>query len=422
MKRKINSKIRTGIAILTLSVVLSACGSSEKSAPEPQTQVQIEDRNRTQTEEMQTNEVQVSGTQINKLQEIEGVLAESELSGRISHTVREIPLDLKRYWFFDHSEPVVVKDTIYFPVSGVVIEEEENNDFDEIVMELQIVAVNSENTKTDIFSMQQQGKLGDHRDEYNYEYIFYTNPVVTADGKVYAIRNHVFRKYEDVRNWDALTEPEKEIYHCYLDCWELTGKSLFEINIDTCKEEEDPYLPFAQICDLKNGSVAVIAAKETMGFYTVDAEQTLSGFIPFVSDLSYRNGFDRIIEDGKGQYSILAYGEDWDFNHRMIADIDFVSGKQVGEIHTIPNAVAEVLNQVFPGKNTDYILVNGNQIYTYTRDEETAFKIMDIGETQAEELVSQITMVNGNTFIGTGFYPGAERSTVSVFTIEKQTE
>lgn len=416
MKRKQISTMKTGFLALVVSMVLSACGTTEKSVQELKNQVLTEYSSQMQNEETYKRE------KPEEVQEKATLLTEPVTAERINHMVMDIPLDLKRYWFFDHSEPCVVKDTIYFPVSGVVMEEEESSDFDEIAMELQIVAVNSENTKTDILIMQQQGKLGERGDEYNYEYIFYTNPIVTADGRVYAIRNHVFRKYEDIHNWDAQTDPEKETYHCYLDCWDLTGKSLFEISIDTCKGEEEPYLPFAQICDLRNGSVAIIAAKETMGFYTVDAEQTLSGFIPFVSDLSYRNGFDRIIEDGKGQYSILAYGEDWDFNHKMIADIDFASGKQVGEIHTISDAVAEVSNQVFPGKNTDYIMVNGNQIYTYNRDEETAFRIMDISETQAEELVCQITMVNGNTFIGTGFYPGAERSTVSVFTIEKQTE
>lgn len=427
MKGKQLSKMKAGMAVLALSMVLTACATDEEITQESQTLVIVEEGKQVQEEDAQKEkerkengleETQEEETLEEERREDEALPVTKE-TPMISHTVMDIPLDLQRYWYHDYSDPSVVKDTIYFPVSGVVIEEENDSEFEELVMELQIMSVNAEGTQTDFTVMQQQGSMGAHRDEYNYEYIFYTNPIVTAEEKVYAIRNHVYRKYEDIHDTDALAEPEKEKYYCYLDCWDLTGKPLFEISIDTCKGEEDPYLSCAQLCDLNNGSIAIIAVKEAMGFHVVDGNGTLSDFIPFITELSYRKGFDKIIEDGKGHYSILAYGEEWDFEHLFMAEIDFSSGKQIGEVHEITKAVADLSTEFYPGKKSDYFIQNGAEVYSYNLDDEVAYKVMEIKEPLAEEFVCKMVMMNENTFVGTGFYPGAERCTLSVFKIEE---
>ncbi len=128
------------------------------------------------------------------------------------------------------------------------------------------------------------------------------------------------------------------------------------------------------------------------------------------------NNFIGIIEDQNGKTSILFDEENSDAIIRKLVDVDLQTGKIIGNIITLPPVVSDVMFQVAPGKNVDYTFVDANDIYIYNRGDWVAYKAMNTNLTLEDEFVMKILMVSENSFIGTGFYSGAEQATVSIFT------
>lgn len=124
--------------------------------------------------------------------------------------------------------------------------------------------------------------------------------------------------------------------------------------------------------------------------------------------------FMQIVLNNAGEYAILSFGEGMDFSVRKIAKVDLSTGKQIGEVVILPEYISELFAKgMLPGAQKEYLLDSGSGVYTFDLSDDHIYQIIDGGE--VEEFVQYYAFVNDSKIIGCSYYPGAERTVLSIF-------
>lgn len=204
MIRKQLKKGFTYVLIMCLSLSLTGCqkGDDKKVLSKNNSQVESSVANEDQVvaeREMTgaTSKILDADTQEANQEEV-GTVSENE-KAPFSHRTIDLGIsltDISEY--FDYESPSQVFSKIYFPIQLCLKESiEKTQDYFGDYNTLRWVIVDADTEEFKVIDAQDPFTLGEKRDAFNYETVFYVSPVAGKDGKLYAIRNHRWELYAD---------------------------------------------------------------------------------------------------------------------------------------------------------------------------------------------------------------------------------
>lgn len=227
--------------------------------------------------------------------------------------------------------------------------------------------------------------------ENRYEYTGYDTPAFSADGYLYALKNHTLEDYSDPEN--PISENESTLCK-----WDLQGNLLGEYPLQPVDPETALYIN--GLIPMEDGSVSILYTGDSVQASVVDAQGNVSPRkeLPNASAIA-QNGATFVPKNGNEL--IVTYYNDSDWSKMLIATYDLASDT-LSEGTPLPSSMSmSGYNALTAGFDTDLVYSDSNGVYT-----------LNVGDTEPKQMMSfvnsdmniasmnNLVMLDENRFLG----------------------
>lgn len=230
----------------------------------------------------------------------------------------------------------------------------------------------------------------------SYEYTSYGNFTMTADGKVYGVRQY---DYNDYSNPEAYTYET----HQYLCCWNLDGNFLWETELEGIRSDEEnaEWIYIRNVSVAKDGSLNLLLGGDNTYLMNVSADGVASEKKKLSDETtSVLNNNQYMVQKEDGTFSII-YNDENDWAKTFMADYD-MDADTLGEPTEIPsNLTWYGFNTVTAGKSSDIVYTNSNGVYSYSKgDTESKIRMNFVNSDVNITNFLSLTELTDKSFLG----------------------
>ncbi len=212
--------------------------------------------------------------------------------------------------------------------------------------------------------------------------------ILGDDGTIYAVEHN---------NKEDYTNPEIPIYEEWINlkCWNTDGTLRWVKSLEEIKTNPDDYINIRNIFADVEGNIYLVREDNQLSIITLDVNGTITNSKEL--DSAVITNIDEIYMKKDNTLLILSYNDDWTKIFATIYDpnTDTLEDKQ--EVLVNLSSYTTVM-----GITTDFILLNGNGVFSYNLGDTEVVPIMNsINSDFAAASLVNATMIDDTHFIGT---------------------
>lgn len=242
-----------------------------------------------------------------------------------------------------------------------------------------------------------------------YSYTNLGNFAFTADGKIYAVKNHYYEDYSDPENYISVNE-------YFLCSWDMEGNPINEIALDGLGGEGE-YLYINALFPMEDGSLEMMLSGDQFYKMTVGVDGTLSEKTPLEVDEGIMNNVTSGFLQREDGTSLVVYYNESD-NYRMYITTYDIRTNTYGEGIAMPGVMSNMgYNSITAGTTSDLVISTSDGIYTYNFGDENINKIMDyINSDVFTGGMNRVVMLSDKQFIGFYYDQNEDKTIGGLFT------
>lgn len=241
------------------------------------------------------------------------------------------------------------------------------------------------------FGVDMDMSVGDDYYSQTYESTYYSNFVIGKNGTLYAVKSYYFEDYSD---------PENYIYeqNYYICAWDLTGKYLWQTEIENLQTDES-YSYINKIIPAADGSLNLLISGDKTCVMSIDASGNMDGEKQLPNGADIMERLSDVIMKDDGSLIVVYYDEEW--THMYMADYD-INTDIVGEETQMPDSMMwSGYNSMTAGVATDIVYTNSNGMYGYSVGDEQPTQIMSyINSDLNTNSLNRVIILDETHFIG----------------------
>lgn len=242
-----------------------------------------------------------------------------------------------------------------------------------------------------------------------YDYTSISNFTFSADGKIYAVKNHSYEDYSDPDNYVSINE-------YFLCSWDIEGNQIAETPLENFSTENE-YVYVNMLFPMEDGSLTMLLSGDRNYKMTIGMDGTLSEREPLEMDENIMNNTSSgFIPQEDGTFLLMYYNEQ--DNYRMYITSYDIRTNTFGEGTPMPDAISNMgYSSIVGGVATDLVISTSDGIYTYNIGEESMTKIMDyINSDLYASGISSMVMLSETQFVGFYYDQNDNKSKGGLFT------